>query len=257
MTTLAERILAPGALTVRFQPIVRLGRDGVRLHALEALTVGPAQTNAARADVLFDYVRFKRMEPVVDRACVLAMLSAAARLPGRPHLSVNVHATTIGRDPGFPEFLSEVSRRHDIALTQLTMEIVEHSYYADGPTFGRALARIRTLGARIALDDVGLGHSNYRRMLDAEPDYLKIDRYLVCGAHGDSHRRAVVGSIAELARRLGAQAIAEGVETPEDLYAVKEAGIDLAQGYLLGKPMLSADLLASGWLKQSSCRPAA
>jgi len=255
--TLVEQLLAPGALTVHYQPIVRLGCDGFRLHALECLIRGPAETNACRADVMFDYVRFKRMEPVVDRACVGAALAGAAGLPGAPHLSLNVHATTVGRDPGFSAFLGQTAEAHGIDLSRVTMEIVEHSHYADGPAFGQALKSIRALGPRIALDDVGLGHSNYRRMLDAEPDYLKIDRYLVRGANYDLHRRAVVDSIAQLALRLGAQAIAEGVETPDDLYSLKDSGIDLAQGHLLGHPMTAEKIVASGWLQDVAQRSVA
>lgn len=253
MTTLADRLLSPGALTVYYQPIVRLGNDGFRLHALECLTRGPEQTNAARADVMFDYVRFKRMESMVDRACVASALAATTGLPSAPHITLNVHATTIGRDAGFADFLAATAAAHGIALGRVTMEIVEHSYYADGPAFGEALKAIRALGPRIALDDVGLGHSNYRRMLDAEPDYLKIDRYLVRGAHYDLHRRAVVDSIAQLALRLGARAIAEGVETPDDLYSLKDSGIDLAQGHMLGRPMTADQLVASGWLQEPVC----
>lgn len=255
--TLVDQLLAPGALTVLYQPIVRLGSEGFRLHALECLTRGPADTNAARADVMFDYVRFKRMEPAVDRACVAAALAGASALPGQPHLSLNVHATTIGRDPGFPAFLAQTADVYGIDLARVTMEIVEHSHYADGPAFGHGLKSIRALGPRIALDDVGLGHSNYRRMLDAEPDYLKIDRYLVRGANYDLHRRAVVDSIAQLALRLGARAIAEGVETPDDLYSLTDSGIDLAQGHLLGHPMPADKILTSGWLAAAGHRAVA
>ena len=251
MTTLAQRLLAPGALTVLYQPIVRLNADGVRLFALECLTRGPHATNAARADVMFDYVRFMRLEPVVDRVCVSTALAAAATLPGSPNLTVNVHATTIGRDPRFPAFLGAVTAEHGIDLSRLTIEIVEHTHYEDGPAFAQALQCIRSLGPRIALDDVGLGHSNYRRMLDADADFLKIDRYLVHGAGNDPHRRAVVESIAQLARRLGAQAIAEGVETADDLHSLKDSGIDLAQGYLLGRPMTADELRTSGWLSRN------
>jgi EAL domain-containing protein (putative c-di-GMP-specific phosphodiesterase class I) len=145
-----------------------------------------------------------------------------------------------------------VTAEHGIDLARLTIEIVEHTHYEDGPAFAQALQCIRSLGPRIALDDVGLGHSNYRRMLDADADFLKIDRYLVHGSGNDPHRRAVVESIAQLARRLGAQAIAEGVETADDLHSLKDSGIDLAQGYLLGRPMTADELRTSGWLSRNS-----
>jgi len=255
--TLAERILTPGALTVLYQPIVRLEGSHVTLYALECLTRGPAESNAARADVLFDYVRFKRLEPAVDRACCAAGLAAAAQLPSVPMLSLNVHATTIGRDREFSDFLQQAAELNGVSLNRLTLEVVEHSHYAGGPAFCRALNRLRELGLSIALDDVGLGHSNYRRMLDARPEYLKIDRYLVCGASTDPHRRAVVESIATLAQRIGARVIAEGIESDADLDILRQSGIELAQGYLLARPMSGHELEASGWLADIGTHSAA
>ena len=63
---------------------------------------------------------------------------------------------------------------------------------------------------RIALDDVGLGHSNFQMMVDAKPDYFKLDRYFVHGCHRDKYRRAVVASVAKLAEELDSSVVAEG-----------------------------------------------
>ena len=257
VTLLLDRILAADGLSVVFQPVVELANGAMRLHGLECLARGPKQTNAQRADVLFEYVRRKHVEPVVDRACILVALREAARLPGTPALSVNVHASTLGRDREFPAFLGTVADRHGIHPTRLTIEIVEHTQHWDGVTFERALKALRGLGARIALDDVGLGHSNYRMMLDTKPEYLKIDRYFVHGAHTDGDRRAVLDSIAQLGWKLGARAVGEGVEDVADLESLRDFGIELAQGNLLSPPLTADQLLASGWLTRTSMTPVA
>jgi len=249
---LLDQILATDGLTVMFQPVVELEGETLRLHTLECLTRGPRDSNAARADVMFEYVRRKRVEPIVDRACITAALHAAAPLPGTPRLSLNVHASTLGRDADFPSFLDAVADRQGIHPSRLTIEIVEHARAWDGVTFSRALQALRTLGARIALDDVGLGHSNYGMMLDTQPEYLKIDRYFVHGAHGDLQRRAVLDSIAQLGLKLGARVVGEGVEDSTDLLSLREFGIDLAQGYLFAAPLSAAELLGSGWLPEPS-----
>ena len=249
MNRLLDKILATDAVSVVFQPVVELIGERVQLHSLEVLSRGPRDTNAARADVMFEYVRRKRVEPLVDRACIFAGLREASKLPGGPQLSFNVHASTLGRDPEFPAIFAAMAEGFGVALSRLTIEIVEHAHGWDGVTFDRALRSLRSLGARIALDDVGLGHSNYQMMIETHPHYLKIDRYFVHGAHADPDRRAVIDSIAQLALRLGARVVAEGVETTTDLLPLSDCGIDLAQGFLFAGPIDSDGLIASGWLR--------
>jgi EAL domain-containing protein (putative c-di-GMP-specific phosphodiesterase class I) len=235
---LLDTILDPGGLRVLFQPIVEVGPEGKRgVHALECLTRGPQGTNLENAGVLFDYVRRKREESRVDRACVSTALETAAPIPNRPALSLNVHASTLGRDLGFPAFLGERAAASHIPPGELIVEIVEHAPPWDGHSFLSALQSLRDMGVRIALDDVGLGQSNYRMVLDCRPDYFKIDRYFAHGSAGDPHRRAVMESVHQLARKFGAQVVAEGIERPEDLETIKSLGIALVQGYLFSPPV--------------------
>lgn len=256
MNRLLNDILATDALQIAFQPVVELIGDKMQLHMLECLTRGPHNTNAARADVMFEYVRRKRVEPTVDRACILFGLHAAAALPGKPDLSFNTHASTLGRDPEFPTLVVSMADDVGIDLSRITIEIIEHAHGWDGETFDRALRTLRSFGARIALDDVGLGHSNYQMMIETHPQYMKIDRYFVHGAHADLDRHAVLDSIAQLSLKLGARVIAEGVEDTRDLKPLADAGIDLAQGYLFARPLSAPDLIASGWLQPSALKPA-
>ena len=118
-----------------------------------------------------------------------------------------------------------------IAPARLVVEIVEHTPFWNESIFAGSLAELRRAGVRIALDDIGVKHSNFRMALDCRPDYFKIDRYLVEGCRDDSSRRAVLESIAGLARKVGARVVAEGVSNPADLGAVTDLGIDLVQGH--------------------------
>jgi len=240
--SLSDTLLSPGGLTPMFQPIMRTSTTPASLHAYECLSRGPARTNLEQADVLFEYVRRKRIEAPADRACVTAALQTASAIPGSPGLSVNVHAITLATDPDFSKMLAHVAGASGIATGRLTVEIVEHSPALDTSAFLRGLERLRALDISIALDDVGLGESNYKMILDADPDYLKIDRYFISHWETEPRRRAIVESIVDLARRFGAEAIAEGVERPEELEALRGLGIDLIQGYLFSKPMSIASL---------------
>jgi EAL domain-containing protein (putative c-di-GMP-specific phosphodiesterase class I) len=246
--TLLDQILEPGRLSVAFQPIFEVGAREPTLFGLECLIRGPGGTNGARPAVLFEYVRRKRAEAATDRACIAAAFREAGALPGEPRLSLNVHASTLARDPGFPAFLLDQARRARVTESRLVVEIVEHAPPLDVPGFRRSLAELRAAGVSIALDDVGLGQSNYKMILDVRPDIYKLDRYLVAGALADPYRQVILDSLARMVRRLDARAVAEGVEDPEELVAVESAGIDLVQGFLFARPLSADDLRRAGYL---------
>ena len=249
---LLEQILAPGGLRTAFQPIYRVHAGARELHGIECLTRGPRDTNAERAAVLFEYVRRKREEIVVDRACIVSAFTAAKSLGGGPRLSVNVHASTLARDPRFPLFLEEASRKHGIATERITVEIVEHGPAQDGLSFMAALEALRAMRVRLALDDVGVGSSTLKMMLDCKPDYFKIDRYFVTHAESDPGKRATLEAVVHIARKLGAEVVAEGVETRDELSICNAVGIELIQGHLFCTALGMDQLLE----REPSLRPA-
>ena len=239
--TLLDEILTPSALTTLFQPIIKVGADGARsLHGYEALTRGPRGTNASRADVLFEYVRRKRAESVVDRVCALAALRAASLLPHCPQLSLNVHAATLGHDAGFAELLIEVAQSCGFRPEQIVVEVVEQSSRWSTSGFTQGLATLREAGVRIALDDLGFGHSNLYMMIAFRPDIVKIDRYFVSGIANDAARQAVLRSVQLLASAIDCTVVAEGVEHEHELDAVRATGISLMQGFLFSPPQSAA-----------------
>src|SRR5262249_2947951 len=99
LSTLLDRILEPGGLSVRFEPILDVVGDEPRLHYLEGLIRGPRGTTVEAPDILFEYVRKKGSAAVVDRACIAAILGAARALPRHVSVAFNVHASTLALDP--------------------------------------------------------------------------------------------------------------------------------------------------------------
>jgi EAL domain-containing protein (putative c-di-GMP-specific phosphodiesterase class I) len=247
MATALDGILKPGAISVRFQPIFELRGARRQLHSVEALSRGPAGTHVERANILFEYARRKGAEVQVDRACLVAIFAALGGVQGDPVVSVNVHASTLGRDPEFPNFLADLAGTHSVDLSRLTVEVVEHALPWDMRGFECVLQGLRDIGIRIALDDIGLGQSNYRMILECRPDYFKVDRYVVAGCHRDDHRRMILRSVVEVARGFGGRVVAEGIEDPADLQAVASLGIDLVQGFLLARPLEAREVPAPGW----------
>ena len=148
--TLLDTLLEPGKLSVVFQPIFEVGSGQLTLHGLECLIRGPRGTNAERPGVLFEYIRRKRAEAAIDRACIAAALAEATQLPVAARLNLNVHASTLGRDLGFPGFLLDRAAEAGIPPGLLVVEIVEHAPPLDVPAFRRALAELREAGLRLA-----------------------------------------------------------------------------------------------------------
>lgn len=243
-----DTILEPGGITPVYQPICSVKGNAVSLAGFECLSRGPKGTNFEPANVLFDYVRLKREEIVVDRACISAALTNAPK--GDVRLALNVHASTLGRDAEFVDFLCETALQHGFPPSNPTVEIVEHAPPWNSDGFADALRRLRVQGVRIALDDVGLGQSNFKMILDVRPDYLKIDRYFVEACDCDENRRAVIDIVSRLASHFGAEVVAEGVERIEVRDALQRLGLNLMQGFLFGAPLApdAAAMLMSGTL---------
>jgi EAL domain-containing protein (putative c-di-GMP-specific phosphodiesterase class I) len=242
--TLLHDILGPGGLSILFQPIFEIHGNQPMLFALEALARGPKGSNVEPANVLFEYVRRKGKEVEVDRACLARAIAAGAGVPGSPAISVNVHASTLERDPSLTDFLVETCSAHDMPVSRLILEIVEQQKFWDERAFFDALAELRVLGVRIALDDIGIGYSSHRMLIEVRPELFKIDRYFIDDCSGKPSSRAAIESIVLLASRLGGRVVAEGIETLADFETVTSLGIDLVQGFYFARP--SAPLAVAG-----------
>ncbi len=246
-TTLLDKILAPSAISTVFQPIYKVDAISSKAVILECLSRGPASTNAAHAGVFFEYVQLKGAEPAVDRACIKAALDTVVNIAGSGRFSLNVFAATLVRDPGFVGWVSERLNKLQLNPSNLIFELVEHGEAWDTRVFLSSLRDIRALGSQIALDDVGLAHSNFQRILDCDPEFLKLDRCIVHDCGRDLRRQALLKSLGLLAKDLGSSLIAEGVETYEELNALRSHDISLFQGFLFSKPSPAAEI--SGMLE--------
>ena len=247
-----DDILAPGGLSILFQPIFEIVAGQSVLFALEALARGPKGSNVEPANVLFEYVRRKGKEIEVDRACIARAIAAAAGVPGAPAISINVHASTLERDRHFADFLVDVCNANNVDVSRLILEIVEQQKFCDDRNFFGALGALRGLGVRIALDDIGIGYSSHRMLIEVRPELFKIDRYFVSGSAGNEYSRAAIESIVLLANRLGGRVVAEGIESYSDFETVSALGIDLVQGYYFARPSFPTSFGAPSTQLESS-----
>lgn len=250
--SLLETILDPHQLSVRFQPIFRIADGENQIHSVEALIRGPRGTHFESAEVLFDYVRRKREERAVDHSCLAAICAEAVHLPSDLRINVNVHAATLGQSSGFVESFRRRVKKHSLSLDRFTVEIVEHAPTCDIPELSHTIAGLRSAGVRIALDDVGLGHSNYRMMLDCHPEYFKLDAYFVRGLRDDHKRRAVVESVVTFGRALRSSVVAEGAESMEDIAILADMGVEFVQCNVLCAAVTLEELLTTGSVRHAS-----
>jgi EAL domain-containing protein (putative c-di-GMP-specific phosphodiesterase class I) len=129
-----------------------------------------------------------------------------------------------------------ILRRYGLEPEQIVLELTEREVIEDLSRLKANLARVRSAGIRIAADDVGAGNAGLRLLSEITFDIVKIDLSLVQRGVLQESSLAVLRGLREMARRSGATVVAEGVETPEQVVALRRLGIAAAQGYLLGRP---------------------
>jgi EAL domain-containing protein (putative c-di-GMP-specific phosphodiesterase class I) len=146
-------------------------------------------------------------------------------------------------DPRFPELVQHALSAHRLDPGRLLIEIVESTSVTQLQQAEQSLAELRAAGVRLALDDFGTGNSSLTVLSRVAVDQLKIDRTFVAAMRSSTEAEAVVRSTIELARTLGLDVVAEGVETSQQRRALWELGCGSAQGHLFGKPVTGEELL--------------
>lgn len=152
-----------------------------------------------------------------------------------PHTYLSLNVTPIAvLDRGFAQSFGSCP------LNRLVLEITEHACVDDYEKIAQALAPLRSQGARLAVDDAGAGYASFRHILKLKPDIIKLDRSLIQHIDTSSDHRTLAAALVQFAQTVGSHVIAEGVETPEELSALKDLGVTLVQGYLMGRPQALA-----------------
>jgi diguanylate cyclase (GGDEF)-like protein len=151
-------------------------------------------------------------------------------------VAVNVSSPQF-TEPGFCRMVRQVLRDTGLDPSRLELEITESLAMSDDDRTTEILAELRRIGVSIAIDDFGVGHSNLGRLTSLAVHRLKIDRGLVRSVDPHGRRAAIVGAIVSMARTLGLQVIAEGVEDFSQLLDLQDLQCNEVQGYLLSQPL--------------------
>ena len=141
------------------------------------------------------------------------------------------------------EVVADVLRRTGAAPGRLTLELTESLFMGDLDYFERTLAGLKALGMHLSIDDFGTGYSSLSYLRRFPVDTVKIDKTFIDGLGTDPHDSALVAAILAMADALGLSVIAEGVETRDQLVALKRFNCQRAQGFYLARPMPAAGIL--------------
>jgi EAL domain-containing protein (putative c-di-GMP-specific phosphodiesterase class I)/FixJ family two-component response regulator len=162
-----------------------------------------------------------------------------AQLPLR--VAVNVSMDNLA-SLDFLNFVAELTAKAGIAPEGIVLEVTETKLMQDTRAPLEILTRLRLKRFRLSIDDFGTGHSSLAQLRDIPFDELKIDQGFVHGAWADETMRAMYDASLSLARQLGMEVVAEGVEDRNDWDLLRRTGCDMAQGTFMSRPMLAAEL---------------
>src|SRR5438270_257015 len=165
--------------------------------------------------------------PELDLQIIELALADLPRLPDG-YLAINLSPSTL-RDPRLTDLLLSP----DVPAERIVVEVTEHARVADYLEAQRVLGALRRAGVRVAVDDAGAGYSTFRHILQLRPDIIKMDQSITRDIDTDPARRALAAALVIFSDEVGAVVVAEGAETDSELQALRDAGIDRAQGFAI------------------------
>jgi diguanylate cyclase (GGDEF)-like protein len=238
-----ERALARNEFSLQYQPQFDLGTG--RISGMEALL---RWTNAELGVVSPDeFIPVAEETGLIEPIGEWALRTAcrqfktwqdAGLAPGR--IAVNVSARQFSQDR-FCALVEDVLQAARVAPGCLELEITESLMMKDEEWTKRLLQSLRRIGVSIAIDDFGMGHSSLGRLSEYSVNRLKIDRSFVQSADSLGRHASIVTAIVAMARALGVDVVAEGVENFNQLLQLQDQKCNEVQGYLLSKPLHAAE----------------
>jgi EAL domain-containing protein (putative c-di-GMP-specific phosphodiesterase class I) len=217
-----------------YQPIVDLSTHSIYAH--EALVRGPNGESAY--SVLSQVTEANRYS--FDQACRVRAIHGAAALGMKELLSINFLPNAVYRPEACIRTTFEAARLCNFPIEQIIFEVTEGEQILDRPHLVNIFREYRRFGFRTAIDDFGAGYAGLNLLADYQPDIIKIDMDLVRDIDTSKPKQAIVHGIIAMCAALNVRVLAEGIETPAERDFLRNAGIDLMQGYLFCKPALQA-----------------
>lgn len=236
MRILLNEIITHENIRSLFQPLFCL-RTG-EIKGYEALTRGPMGTPVQEASLLFSEAKKEGVLWELEKVARKKALEKSAAIINERKLKLFLNV-----DPSIledEEFKSGVTKglldHYNIKPERICFEITERSAIFDFQSFKEATDNYKRQGYSIAIDDAGSGYSGLERISEVRPNYIKIDISLIRNIHQDPFKQALIKSFVNLAANTNLKIVAEGIESKAELTMLIKLGVDLGQGYFLGRP---------------------
>lgn len=226
-------------LTAVFQPILNMKQG--KFIGYEGLIRGPINSALHSPIALFSMARNCGLVTELEYLSRQTVLTSFSKqnLPGKVFL--NISPDILLQKYSKPGETLKYIDALDLHPSQVIIELTENAQTIDYKLMRDATNHYRSMGFEIAIDDLGEGFSGLRLWSEIRPDYVKIDKHFTHNIHLDPVKLQFARSIQEIAEKSGAQVIAEGIESHEQLMAIRNLGITYCQGYHIAKPLCTPE----------------
>jgi EAL domain-containing protein (putative c-di-GMP-specific phosphodiesterase class I) len=247
-----RQALANGEMFVVYQPVLHL--PGKALAGVEALVRWQHPQRGLVPPV--DFIPMAEACGLIDALGKFVLREACQAFDAMhrelgdlapPSLAVNLSRAQL-RQPGLIADITDAVRANNMSPQQLVLEVTE-SLAAQDAEVQNILRDIRAMGVSLALDDFGTGYSSLSCLHELPVNIVKIDRSFVSQASESEYHRVLIEATLRVARTLGLDTVAEGIETPEQSALMASMGCEKGQGYLFSKPLELNALLA--WARRA------
>lgn len=226
----------PEGLTLAWQPIVALNHENTLIYAEALLRIKGRDQQLHSANFLLEACEQSGRTEILDswvlRNTLNFLSEHADHLGNLGSLSINISPGSLNNGDFLDNTLALI-RTYPQQASKLCIEITEVGLLINLQAIQNFIAHVQALGVRIALDDFGAGHSNFRYAMDLHADVIKIDGSIVSNICNSTECHAVTSAIVGLAHRLGCECAAEWVEDFHTLRELKKLGVDYVQGFLV------------------------
>ncbi|MES4787277.1 MAG: diguanylate phosphodiesterase [Nitrospiraceae bacterium] len=217
-----------------YQPIIDMRTRSIYAH--EALVRGPNGESAF--SVLSRVTDANRY--MFDQACRVQAIRGAAELGMKEFLSINFLPNAVYQPAACIRSTVEAAQLYQFPIERIIFEVTEGERVQDRPHLVNIFREYRRFGFRTAIDDFGAGYAGLNLLSEYQPDIIKIDMELVRNIDTSTPKQAIVYGIAAICAALNIRVLAEGIETKAERDFLRNAGIELMQGYLFCKPAFRA-----------------
>ena len=164
------------------------------------------------------------------------------------NIAVNINAETL-LEEDFVVWISSLLNTHEVAYGQLNFEILESSVFENLTNVQYVMHKIKKLGVKFSLDDFGTGYSSFAQLQSLDVDFIKLDKSLISNLDDKNPNNSMVSYIIKMAKDIGINVIAEGVETQQQLSILENIQCNQVQGFLTGRPQTIEQI--DQWIKDS------